>query len=399
MNPLHRLAVLVVAVFATLWLVHMITTQRSGFTPYALTSQNKAQTPDSLQGSNSLLQSPQNASLGFSKIFFVGPKTRFDFDDAIWLQSSSSQITMEKYNSITTKDLEKSTKGLPPSSSKFDSLANAAHYRSHANVWQQMIVNKWETVLILESDALWDVNVRQIMGYFSNGLEKIINRQKERSDLENAAKPDFLARKGPLKATENDPYLHKAWDIIQFGGCHENTNNMGENIHYLDPHAPSGAKYVDGTDIQENTRVIRWGNELKCSAGYALSRSGAMKLLLRGALDLNLSLENLIAEQVQKQALEAYSVFPVVFSQWKFRDNLGVNYKNVPIPEQPDIEKQDAESDKAAWKQARLDMSVWEVKKEFEMSKPKNGALTGIKTHLYADTLDKENNSWLKKDY
>lgn len=329
---------------------------------------------------NSLLRSPQNKTLGFQKFLYMNEKTRLDLEDTIMLQSSASGIIPEWFKSVELKELQKSTKGLPPASVRVTDLRAAALYRSHANIWQRMIKEKWETALIIEPEALWDVNIREIMAHFSKGLEKMIKHQHDATDLyQDKSKKN----KATFKATENDPYLHKHWEILQFGGCYENKNNMRNSVRYLDPHSPNGATFVDGSEIENNTRVVRWGNEVMCSTAYAITRMGAMKLLLRAALDINMSVDSLIAELVKEQRLESYSVFPVLFSQWEYIDNVGADVKASNPEEAAKLAQPDPKIKAQAWAQARKDMSVWRVKKLFSMSTPKKGALTQIKEILY----------------
>lgn len=329
---------------------------------------------------NSLLHSPQNKTLGFQKFFYMNEKTRLDFEDTITLQSSASGIIPEWFKSVELKELQKSTKGLPPASVKVTDLRAAAVYRTHANIWQQMIKEKWETALIIEPEALWDVNIREIMAHFSKGLEKMIKNQHE---AKNLYQDKSKKTKATFKATETDPYLHKHWEILQFGGCYENKNNMKDSLRYLDPHSPNGATFVDGSEIENNTRVVRWGNDVMCSTAYAITRMGAIKLLLRAALDINMSIDSLIAELVKEQRLESYSVFPVFFSQWEYIDNVGAEVKEPNPEEAAKLAQPDPKIKAQAWAQARKDMSVWRVKKLFSMSAPKKGALTKIKDILY----------------
>jgi hypothetical protein len=74
-----------------------------------------------------------NSTLGFSSIFYVNMKTRYDRLDAISIQSFLSGVTITQYPAVEKETIH--DKGLPPSKSPgYLNKGQIGCWRAHANV-------------------------------------------------------------------------------------------------------------------------------------------------------------------------------------------------------------------------------------------------------------------------
>ncbi|ODQ64448.1 hypothetical protein NADFUDRAFT_47623 [Nadsonia fulvescens var. elongata DSM 6958] len=306
--------------------------------------------------------SATNATLGFQKIQVVNLPHRFDREDAILMQCRVSGLKYEIFPGIYAANLQDS--GLPPSSKPVAEKNIKACFRAHANIWQQMLKEEWGSVLILEADASWDLEIRPIMQRVSQSLNKLMDRYP-------SPFPDAVA-------TENDPYNAAKWDMIMLGQCFESPNRKDENIIFSDPDSPVGKNYYD---IPLNDqRVIRRSGKPTCTTAYAISPSGAMKLLLRSSLDLNKPVDLIIEELVESGNFNSYSVHPPPFAQWAYAEHIGAESHN------SDIESNESKVDEKsgeAWEKVHSDMNVWRVGDMYRDSQFRHPAFAALKNFTY----------------
>lgn len=335
--------------------------------------------PDSLSlsskdcySTNYLTDSPKpraNSTLGFEKILYMNVATRYDLDDAMTLQSAISGIDITKVDAIPLADLGK--QGMPPTSSNDNVFANlgvVSCFATHAKLWKKMLSNDWQTMLIFEADSAWDIEIRRQFAYMSDGIYKMLLSQ-------NKIDPS-------MKPTSEDPYLHKHWDIIQFGGCFENQKNSEQSVTYDDPYAQINQTYVDGTKIQDGKRVIRFRGEQMCTTAYAITRPGAQKLVLRTALDYNTPADGIMAELVREGKIDQFSLWPTPVIQWKYSDKLPISAKNSEINK---FDENEPEASKEVWDQVKEDMCIWRYNGMHKQFGFLNCALLSFKKSIYGN--------------
>ncbi|VVT49889.1 uncharacterized protein SAPINGB_P002494 [Magnusiomyces paraingens] len=328
------------------------------------------------------LKSPANTTLGFHKFFYINLDTRYDLDDIIQLQSDVAGITPDLWPAMKVSDL--TLKGLPPSAGEWPKEPSGmlACLRSHANIWRQMLKEKWGSVLILEADSAWDVNVRQMMANFADALQDALPAFSAMNITNSKAAPHGNPK--DYVATENDPYMAQHWDILQFGGCFEKKERAKYKHVYYDPTAHrKPIPYADGSELGPHERAIRWQNELMCTTAYAITPTGARKLLLRMSLQLNTPVDGLISELVREDKLRAYSTTPNVFIQWQYRDGLGSNNKNSDISKFKPGDDASQEARNKMWALARKEMKIWQYNGLFSTSGFLHPALGGQAEQLY----------------
>ncbi|KHN94071.1 uncharacterized protein MAM_08080 [Metarhizium album ARSEF 1941] len=159
---------------SALWLPSTRTDRRNGTT---------AADPENYPPGITLLDNDAgNSTLGFSSIYLVYIAGRYDRLDAMALQSYLSGVDLTEYAAVgpeLIKDV-----GMPPTR-KPGKLRKGEKgcWRAHANVWSATLRHRLPPVLIVESDATWDINRA---GIFS-GLLALFTRNKAWLNVEASA--------------------------------------------------------------------------------------------------------------------------------------------------------------------------------------------------------------------
>lgn len=311
-----------------------------------------------------------NSTLGMQKIFHINMPNRYDREDLITLQTILSGIRSELVPGVSIVEIDE--KGLPPMLGQGTELTSGAIacYRSHANVWRKMIHEDIQSAVILEGDATWDVNLRYSAYHLSHALETIMKQQ------------GFLLP--GEHSTKQDPLMSKHWDVLQLGGCYSLPVRTNLHIQYYDKYAPPNLEFY-GEKVRADHRVIRFRGEEVCTVAYAISKRGAMKLLLRTAVDMDDPVDLVIQRMIRDGQLISYSVWPVLFNQWTYLPTLGIDYKNSEIrgPTEPDTTLGPSTS---RWSVIRASMNVWRLRFPHD-SKFTNGILKNMRKLIFDKQL------------
>ncbi|KAH8891168.1 hypothetical protein GQ53DRAFT_649004 [Thozetella sp. PMI_491] len=309
-----------------------------------------------------------NETLGFHKIWVINFKKRWDRADAIALQSYMSGIDIDDFPAVGPDMISDS--GMPPTSlPAVLTVAELGCYRAHANIWAKVIREKLPPVLILESDAAWDINIRHIMSnmnrYFHDFLQQTnstaVASGKFRPNITHSETLEEGLNKSPLiRYNPDDPWLSDHWDVLSIGQCFE-TPNGAPDMTYPDPYVPPYKRYNDY--LAGNERVIRTSGGFTCLTAYAVSQTGAAKLLLRGAIDLSIPVDLMIRQMIMDGDLVSYSVMPTIMAQWEYAPDIGMQARGA----QSDIrggEVQALAKDASmpGWDKIRKTKSVWVTK-------------------------------------
>jgi len=331
-----------------------------------------------------------NSTLGFHAIYFINMKNRYDRADAMALQSYIAGIDVIDYPAVEASQIDPA--GFPPTQRPgVLKLGEKGCWRAHANVrqrtscpsphfltliktlppqiWQEMVSKKLPPVLIMESDATFDLNMRPIM----SNLNKHFVEFLKRIDSKPVHDPSWgspynraLSKTPPPNPAEHrvdDPWLSEHWDLFSIGHCFENAQDKNINLVFPDPSVPPGMKYW-GRDLNRE-RVVRRSGGIVCTTSYAISHTGAAKLLLRSAMDLDNPIDLLIRRMTLARDLVAYSVQPPIIAQWGYRGGIGMDERGAqsdvagaggPHKDTPADAKMDG------WKDVKKDNSIWRNK-------------------------------------
>ncbi|KAK2593181.1 hypothetical protein QQS21_009110 [Conoideocrella luteorostrata] len=323
-------------------------------------------------GSNDLAAAAAgNSTLGFSSIQFINLKHRYDRGDAGTLQAYLSGLDIAGAPGVESVDIHDA--GMPPTHRKGAlQYKEKATWRAHANVslfidakwhiradhvkiWSQVLRTKAPAVLIIEADAAWDLNIREIMSNMNQHFTLLLQRLNStpvhsaewgsRSPLEKS--PEYL------RPNPDDPWHVRHWDMLSLGQCFEsgNNNNINDSIIYPDKHMTKEKDYY-GRKLHHE-RVIRVSGGIVCTTAYAISQTGAAKLLLRSAVDLDNPVDLLMRRMIMSGDLITYSVMPTIFAQWEYVNHIGMRQYN------SDIKVGQSEEDSTGWTTVQETGSVW----------------------------------------
>ncbi|KAL2264219.1 hypothetical protein VTK26DRAFT_51 [Humicola hyalothermophila] len=342
------------------------------------------------------MENAGNSTLGFHSIYYINMKARYDREDAAVLQAYLSGIEYENFPAVEADMIV--PVGMPPTHRPTVlKVGEKGCWRAHANIWSEMVRYKLPPVLILESDATWDINIRPIMSnlnkYFVEFLRKINstavhdpswgsknNRRLKRdlpaddNDVANdnnnhtdkadaSAAGNHTAPSTPqIQYNPDDPWLSEHWDLFSIGQCFEASEDKDINLIFPDPHVPADRDYYGQTLNHE--RVVRKSFGIVCTTAYAISHTGAAKLLMRSAVDLDNPVDLLIRRLTRSGDLVVYSVQPPVIAQWEYRGDIGMNERGA----QSDINggpPKDTPKDAImeGWDDVKRTGSVWQTKK------------------------------------
>jgi hypothetical protein len=243
----------------------------------------------------------------------------------------------------------------------------------------------------MESDATWDINVRPIMSNLNKHFVEFLrhinsttvhdpswgakdnqhpladhhtHRRENTYDtasLPPPPPPTTTTLPPPIKYSTDDPWLSKHWDLLSLGQCFEHRQDKDINLIYKDVGVPEGNDYW-GRKLGHE-RVIRKSGGIICTTAYAISHTGAAKLLMRSAVDLDNPVDLLIRKLTLSRDLVAYSVMPPVIAQWEYRNDVGMGERGA----QSDInggKHQDtpADAEMTGWDEVGRTGTVWKNK-------------------------------------
>ena len=243
-----------------------------------------------------------------------------------------------------------------------------------------MIDENWSSLLILEADAVWDIHIREMMRSMSKGLNELMRTYPNSSATihgSEAYTPESLL------ASENDPYCINNWDIVSLGQCFEFGLNWEEYYIYDDPYGLKDGSFTYDDYILHNQRVVRRSGGPVCTNAYAISRKGAEKMLLRGAIDLNEPVDVIIHHFTEEGYLNVYSLEPPIFGQWEYVDGIGADIFNSEVntydSKEPDENVQDI------WDKVHKTFNVWKMKPLFSHVVLQDPALSALGPFVFGE--------------
>ncbi|KAF6221427.1 hypothetical protein HO133_002283 [Letharia lupina] len=219
--------------------------------------------------SQNSIQAIHNNTLGFGDVYFIHMPGRTDKLDSLRLLTSITNIS---YTIIPGVD----GKGIPhvawPGFYKEGERATSITgcWRAHINAAASILDNNLSSALILEDDADWDVSLKNQLTQFALGTRHILD--------------------APTSSEPLSPY-GDGWDMLWLGHCAQNkpTKPFSRFIIANDTTVrPAGHRWhlwnPEPTltyDLPHNrtTRVVYRSAGGMCSYAYALSYTGAQKLL------------------------------------------------------------------------------------------------------------------------
>lgn len=294
----------------------------------------------------SVFEAASNRTLGLDSIAFINLPHRHDRFDAMAIQSHLAGIQITRYPAVGVSELE--DQGLPPTE-KPGKLKpqEVGVWRAHANIWRHMLEHQIPAVLVLESDASWDVNLRNISAHLNGGFRELLRQHN----------PDVVFEDDP-----DDPWLARTgvWDMLSVGHCYDSMNFNYNYLAYDDPFAPNvDYQFLDVTINRK--RVVYRAQSIICTTGYIISLSGAARLLVRSTFNLDDPIDVMMAIMTERGELRTYSQQQKIIAQWAYIPGIGKTGGN------SDIQVGDAavkNGTKEGWDRAKKDRSSVEVRQD-----------------------------------
>lgn len=304
MTPaLMRTVVAIVAGLLLIVMLHSAFNNDFDITTIATTSKKPSQSSlqndklygDTYQGRSSPAEINRvaNKTLGFSKVFAIGLPERSDKRDALTLSAALTGFHVEWIDGIEGDSIV--DKAIPFGINRHGMMAsNLGSWRGHMNAIRRIVEEDLESALIVEDDVDWDVRLR--------------------SQLEDIAMGSRMLLES--KHNPSSPY-GDGWDVFWIGHCGEPfPEYLDENKNKPDTHA--GIQYMKRRYAIENditvpppekttgmidfnaypyTRFVHISAAPICSFAYALSQSGARKVLFDLSVDhLTGAFDNALAD-------------------------------------------------------------------------------------------------------
>lgn len=225
-------------------------------------------------------------------------------------------------------------------------------WRSHANVWSHMVSHGITSALILEDDIDLSSGIRDTMDLISTHLTQLTastSTSHPRQSQSQSQEPDSP----PLPPSYPEPYglsSPTAWDVLSLGHCYygggesppPSTHPHSSRIFsaYEDPYARrSSWSSLLPSARSARVRVLRPTWSVFCTQGYALTKSGAMRLLYNvggpgGVLDMPVDM--VMAEKFRAGLLRGWVALPSVMAQWKWGD-----WRDTDVQDEPKEEEEE----------------------------------------------------------
>ncbi|TLD14657.1 hypothetical protein PspLS_11050 [Pyricularia sp. CBS 133598] len=307
---------------------------------------------------SAVFDAASNRTLGTEKVAFINLPHRHDRFDAIALQSHLSGIQITHFPAVDVSQLRSS--GLPPTENPtLLKDTERGCWRAHANVWQHMLEHQIPVVLVLESDAGFDVNFRPIMGRLNGAFRELLRKEN----------PRVIFDEDP-----NDPWLARSdtWDLLSIGHCFDGRNSDAKYVVYDDPDAPHNNWRYDPLNwVLNGQRIVYRANSVVCTTGYLVSLSGAARMLVRTSWNLEHPVDLIIALMAGAGELRTYAQQQVLVAQWQYMDGIKSG-GNSDIHEGGDdvhkMSKEEKEKAKNAWEESKKTHNSYEVKGNYRHS-------------------------------
>jgi hypothetical protein len=238
-----------------------------------------------------------NATLDFQQILAITSAKHPEIRSQLQKVAGFSGLDLEYVNQIVPGTLE-----LDETPYKIHELLSGdevAWARTHVNIWRKIVHEGWTTVLVVEADIDWEVDIRKQLPLVHEGMRVLMDVDRP---LAFPQSWDILI----LGATYDE-----AQTVVEGSTVIELTNDMSTLPYTLAPWAETCVKAYYGNSkprrlLQKTTRSGR-------SLAYAVSQNGARRLLSYLAQGHQKILEVELSDLIHSGDLSSYTVLPPLF--------------------------------------------------------------------------------------
>jgi hypothetical protein len=184
--------------------------------------------------------------------------------------------------------------------------AGSAHaWLAHLDLLRYVVSSSLDTVLILEDDVDWDINVKNQMALISDNVRLFRNVSSE----------------------DESPY-GRSWDLLWLGHCGEHTDENTKRVEYPDPTVPPVDQYTGWSkkwlaSLAPGNRAIQNGINPVCTFSYAVTSHGAQRLLDFAGKGENEAYDIRLLDGCKNGHLNCITVQPEIMHHYAPPKNLG----------------------------------------------------------------------------
>ncbi|KAI9803138.1 MAG: hypothetical protein M1833_001209 [Piccolia ochrophora] len=298
-----------------------------------------------------------NATLGFGQILVVNMPSRTDHRDALSLAAALSKMRLDWVDGVHGKDVL--DKVMPPglAGGKLNDGSKGA-WRAHLNALStpssSVIQQNISSALIFEDDVDWDWRIRSQLRDFAKSSRALLQPLKSEpssyADKTYQSPKDESIEQVELQLDNLPPTLTPhispygdAWDVLWLGHCGMRLPSApplprGRVIHEHDDTVPEIRHLSSITEGDDNvkttypafTRVVHHARDPYCSLAYAVTQSGARRILyqlgiksLDGPFDV--SLKQLCEGSEGREHHTCLAVSPPFFTHHRPRGSMSAD--------------------------------------------------------------------------
>ncbi|KAH0489130.1 hypothetical protein TgHK011_009574 [Trichoderma gracile] len=235
----------------------------------------------------------ENKTLGFERVIAIGLPERSDKRDALELMASLTGFDIEWVDGVKPSSIPNKAVpyGIDPAAIRDNFLGS---WRGHMNAIRQVVKQEIGSALIIEDDMDWDIHLKSQLHDIAHGARHILRE---------------------ASALPHSPY-GDGWDVLWLGHCgepfpetlEENAGLPSDNMAQMSakyiihddetvPPYSKVSKLVDWSQYPPRTRIVHMSAAPICTFAYAVSQTGARKILYGLSVDgLHMAFDNSLAQ-------------------------------------------------------------------------------------------------------
>jgi hypothetical protein len=240
-----------------------------------------------------------NSTLGFQKILALSHAPSWRSRGLLKAaEYSGLDIDIPK-QAQWSPELVNAFRYIGPIGSSHPKQGAALAWLAHIDLVKYFIMSDYDTALILEDDVDWDVHIKEQTVRIAEAVRSYTN----------------------VTETEEAPY-GRWWDVLWIGHCAEFVDIAKSHHTFSDPTRVPKSKYNGWVKeehvmhIPEGERFVQQALGPICTFGYAISRSGAIKILQHTARGQNDAYDLQLSLGCREGFLKCISVNPEIFHQY-----------------------------------------------------------------------------------
>ncbi|KAI9728126.1 MAG: hypothetical protein M1828_004587 [Chrysothrix sp. TS-e1954] len=257
-----------------------------------------------------------NATLGFQGIFALTRNTPWRVHGLLAAAAYTGlEINTPPQPDVSADELD----AFQSQGEKRPGDGSALAWMAHLNLLREVQRQRYQTALILEDDADWDISIRWQMKRVSAAVRWLTAEDDDGEQYDDSVK-------GKKAWQTPEPYGH-AWDVLWIGNCGEDVTGGVEAKTASEMQAWRDSTVIPNEDydgwahnsamlLQKGTRAIVRSRGPICSFAYAVTMEGAAKVVELAGKGSHEGFDTKLSELCKDKKLRCISVFPEVMHEY-----------------------------------------------------------------------------------